>query len=127
MIGKSTKQDAPGSLKMPTIPFEKLTFDLIISTVTSIEGYNSAALWVDGASGFKWLNGLKTKDEALGAAKRWIAETAQLREKHTLFVVMRDNAGENKSKEISDYFRLMGVANRYSTAYEQHQDGFAEA
>ena len=104
MIGKSTKQDAPGPIKRATKPFEKVTFDLIISAVTSIEGYNAAALYVDDASGFKWLYGLKTKDEALGAAHRWIAETTQLREKHSLYVVMRDNAGENKSKEISDFF-----------------------
>ena len=37
------------------------------------------------------------------------------------------NAGENKSKEISDYFTSMGVANRYSTAYKQHQDGLSES
>ena len=104
MIGKSTRQDVPGPAKRATRPLEKVTFDLIISTVTSVEGYNAAALWVDDCSGFKWLYGLKTKDEVLGAAKRWMAETANLREKYPLFVVMRDNAGENKSKEISDYF-----------------------
>ena len=127
MIGKSTRQDVPGPAKRATRPFEKVTFDLIISTVTSVEGYNAAALWVDDCSGFKWLYGLKTKDEVLGAAKRWMAETANLREKYPLFVVMRDNAGENKSKEISDYFTSEGVANRYSTAYEQHQDGLSES
>ena len=47
MIGKSTRQDVPGPAKRATRPFEKVTFDLIISTVTSVEGYNSAALWVD--------------------------------------------------------------------------------
>ena len=42
------------------------------------------------------------------------------------FVVMRDNAGENKSKEISDFFTSMMVQNYYSTSYEPHQDGLAE-
>ena len=81
MIGKSTKQDAQGPIKRATKQFEKVTFDLIISTITSIEGYNAAALHVDDASGFKWLYGLKTKDEALNAAHRWMAETSQLKEK----------------------------------------------
>ena len=89
-----------GPAKRATRPFEKVTFDLIISTVTSVEGYTAAAPWVDDCSGFKWLYGLKTKDEVVGAAKRWMAETADLREKYPLFVVMRDNAGENKSEEI---------------------------
>ncbi len=40
---------------------------------------------------------------------------------------MRDNAGENKSKEISEYFTSMGVENYFSTAYKQHQDGLAES
>ena len=51
-----------------------------------------------------------------------MVETAELREKYPWFEVMRDNAGENKSKDVSDYFTSLGVANRYSTAYEQHQD-----
>ena len=126
MIGKSTKQDTPGPIKRATKPFEKVTFDLIISSVTSIEGFNAAALYVDDASAFKWLYGLKSKDEALNAAQRWMAETSQLREKYPLYVVMRDNAGENKSKEISEYFTSKGVTNRYATAYEQHQDCLSE-
>ena len=66
---------------------------------------------MDDASGFKWLYGLKSKDEALNAAQRWMAETSQLREKYPLYVVMRDNAGENKSKEISEFFTSKGVTN----------------
>ena len=51
-------------------------------------------------------------------AQRWMAEIAELREKYPLLVVMRDNAGEVKSKELSEYFTSMGVENYYSTAYE---------
>ena len=61
-------------------------------------------MFVDGHTGFRWLYGLKTKDEDLPAAQRWMAEIAELREKYSLLVVMRvvmrDNAGENKSKVI---------------------------
>ena len=74
-----------------------MNFDLIISSVTSVEGYNAAALFVDDHTGFKRLYGLKSKDEALGAAQRWVAETSDMREKYPLLVVMRDNAEENKS------------------------------
>jgi hypothetical protein len=68
-----------------------------------------------------------TKDEVKLASERWMAEIAELREKYPLFlVVMRDNAGENKSKELADYFTSRRVENYYSTAYEPWQDGLAE-
>ncbi len=82
---------------------------------------------MDDHSRLQWLYGLKTKDEALTASRRWMAEISELCEKYPLLVVMRDNAGENKSKEISDYITAMEVKSYFSTAYEQHQDGLAES
>ncbi len=40
---------------------------------------------------------------------------------------MRDNSGENKSKEIMDFFHSVGVRNHFSTSQEQWQNGLAEA
>ena len=43
-------------------------------------------------------------------------------------VVMRDDAGENKSQEVVDLFiKSMGVKNYFSTSYEQWQNGLPEA
>jgi hypothetical protein len=56
-----------------------------------------------------------------------MAEIHGLLEKYSLLVVMRDYAGENKSKEISYFFTSMEVANQYSIAYEQHQDCLSES
>ncbi len=39
---------------------------------------------------------------------------------------MRDNAGENKSQEVVDFFESMGVKNYYSTMHEQWQNGLPE-
>ncbi len=41
--------------------------------------------------------------------------------KHTLVVtvVMRDNAGEKKSKEIMELFYSVGVRNHFSTSHER--------
>ncbi len=63
---------------------------MIVSTILSIEGYFCGALFVDNHAGYnlKCLYGLKTKDEALNAAKRWMAEIADLCEKHPLVVVV---------------------------------------
>ena len=87
---------------------------LLVSSIPSIEGNFYSALFAYDHTGYKWLYGLKTKDEALNAAKRWMAEIADLREKHPLLVVMRDNPKENSSKAICDYFTWMGVNCDYS-------------
>ncbi len=70
MIGKSTRQDVPGPAKRADLPLGKVNFDLIISAITSAEGYNAAALYVDDHTGLLWLYGLKSKDEALAASQR---------------------------------------------------------
>jgi hypothetical protein len=60
----------------------------------------------------------QSKDEALNAAKRWMAEFVDLCEKHLLLDVMRDNAKENSSKAICGYFTSIGAKNYYSACYE---------
>ena len=40
---------------------------------------------------------------------------------------MRENAGENKSKEIMEFFDSVGVRNHFRTWHEQRQNGLAEA
>ena len=55
----------------------------------------------------------------------WYSDIADLRQKHKLVVVMCDNAGENKSQEIIEFFESMGVKNPFSTANEQWQNGLA--
>ncbi len=40
---------------------------------------------------------------------------------------MRDNAPENKSQAVVDFFESLGVRNHYSTSTEQWQNGLAEA
>ena len=126
-IGKSTLQDNPGPISRATQPLAKANFDVIVSSIVSIEGYNYAALIVDDCTGYRWLYGMKTRDQVVDVAKRWMAEIGDLREKYPLRVVMRDNAGENKSNALREYFTSMGVENYFSTAYEPWQDGLAEA
>jgi hypothetical protein len=46
---------------------------------------------------------MKTKDDMLKVIKKWYSDIADIREKHDLVVVMRDNAGENKSQEIMEF------------------------
>jgi hypothetical protein len=61
-------------------PLTKVTFDIISSSVTSIEGYNYCAVLTDDCTEHRWTYGLKTKDELIDAVKQWFAEIADLRE-----------------------------------------------
>jgi hypothetical protein len=58
---------------------------------------------------------------------RWFAEIADLRAEFPLLMVVRDNSGENTSKELNEFFTENGVKNYYSTLYEQWQNGLAES
>ena len=71
--------------------------------------------------------GIRTKDEVLKAVQKWYSDVAELRDMHKIYVVMRDNSGENKSHEIRDFFEARGIQNYYSTAYEQWQNGQPES
>ena len=72
---------------------------------------------------------MKLKSDMLKVVKKWFSDIADLRQKHKLVIVMRDNAGEYKSQEpeIIDFFESVGVKNYFSTAHEQWQNGLAEA
>ena len=54
--------------------------------------------------------------------KKWYSDIPDLRQKHKLDVILRDNAGENKSHEIIDLIRSKGLTNCFSAAYEQWQN-----
>ncbi len=69
-IGKSTYQDNPGSISWATRPLAKVNFDFIVSSITSIEGYNYASLFVYDCTGFQWLYGMKTQDQVVDVANR---------------------------------------------------------
>ena len=127
MIGKSTLEDLPKLKDRATEPLGQVTMDSFSSSVPSIEGYNHAVVFVDCNSGYRWLYGMKLKSEMLNVVKKWYSDIADLRLKHKLVVVMRDNAGENKSQAIIDFFESVGVKNYFSTSHEQWQNGLAEA
>ena len=127
MIGKSTLEDYPALKVRADKPLKQINADSFSSSVPSIEGYNHAAIFVDCNSGFRWIYGMKSKDDMLKVTKKWYSDIAELRQKYSLVVFMRDNAGENKSQEIIDFIESIGATNRFSTSYEQWQNGLAES
>ncbi len=60
----------------------------------------------DDCTRYRWLYGMKTKDEIL---KRWFSDIAVLTNTHKLLVLVHDNAGENKSQELNKFFESNGV------------------
>ena len=46
------------------------------SSVKSIEGYFHAVVIVDNHSGYRWIYGMKTKDEMLKVVKQWYSDIA---------------------------------------------------
>ncbi len=127
MIGKSTLEPYPERRSRADHRLKQVNVDSFSSSVQSIEGYNHAVVFVDCNSGFRWLYCMKTKDEMLKVNKKQYSDIADLRQKHKLVMIVRDNAGENKSHEIIDFIESKGLTNRFSAAYEQWQNGVAEA
>ncbi len=61
---------------------------------------------MDRHSGYRWLYGVKAKEDMLKVIRKGYSNIANIRQKHNpviLVVVMRDNAGENKPHEIMEF------------------------
>jgi hypothetical protein len=60
---------------------------------------------------------MKTKNGMWKVIKKWYSNFADIRQKHDLVVVMRDNAGENRSHEIMVFIQSTGAQNHFSLSY----------
>ena len=69
---------------------------------------------------------LKTKDDAIKALRKGHSDIADLRTKHKLVVLMRDNASEYKSEDMMQFLESKGIRSHFSTLKEQWQNGAAE-
>ena len=65
MIGKETFEDFPKAKRPINRPLYQVHMDSFSSSVKSIEGYKHAIVFVDAATEYRWLYGLKTKDDAI--------------------------------------------------------------
>jgi hypothetical protein len=129
MIGKATLEDFPKARQVKVKPLHQMNVGSFSSSVASIEGYNHAVVFVDKCTGYRWIYGMKTKDQMINVVKRWNSDRdiADLRAKHRLMVVVCDNASENKSQEIKEHNGSNGIRNHFTTLREQWQNGSAES
>ena len=63
---------------------------------------------------------------ALHVVKRWFGDIADLRAKHKLVLIMRDNVGEYESEEITQFLDSKGIRSHFTTPKEQWRNGAAE-
>ena len=115
MIGKATLEDFPKAKRPTNKPLYQIHMDSFSSSVESIERYNHAIVFVDAATGYRWLHGMKTKDDAIKALGTWYSDIADQRTKHKLVVLMRDNASEYKSEEMMQFLESKGIHSHFST------------
>ncbi len=100
MIGKVTLEDFPKTKRPINKPLNQVHMDSFSSCVKSSEGYNHAIAFVDATTRYRWIYGMKTKDDAIKALRTWYSDITDLRTKHKLVVLMRDNASEYKSLNL---------------------------
>ncbi len=81
MIGKGTLENYPARKVRASKPLKQINVDSFSLSVTSIEGYNHAAIFVDCNSGFRWIYIMKSKDEMLKITKKWYADIGDLCQK----------------------------------------------
>ncbi len=98
MICRATLIDFPKAKRPINKPFYQVHMDSFSSSVKFVEGYNHAIVFVDAAAGYRWIYGMKTKDNTIKTLKTWHSDIADLRTKHKSVVLMRDNASEYKSE-----------------------------
>ena len=72
--------------------------DSFSSSVKSFEGYNHAIIFVDAETGYRWLYGMKTKDDAIKILRAWYSDIADLQTKHKLVVLKQEHASEYKNE-----------------------------
>ncbi len=84
-------------------------------------------VFVDKCARYRWICGMKTKDQMINVVRSWYSDIADLQTMHKLVVVMSNNAGENKWREIQDFFESKGIQNHFSTSCEHTQNGPAES
>ena len=112
MIGKSTLENYQGIMQPASRLLVVVHMDIYSSLIPSIEGYNHFFILTDSYAEYQSQYGMKTRNETMSMVKLWMADIADVWKDHLVtpvLVVVKDNAGENTSKELNDYFTECGV------------------
>ncbi len=78
MIGKATLEDFPKSKRLINKRLYQVHMDSFSSSVESTAAVLHAIVFVDAATGFRWIHGMKTKDDAIEVLQTWYTDIADL-------------------------------------------------
>ncbi len=71
MIGKASLEDFPKAKHPINKPLYQVHMDSFSSSVKSTEGYIREIVFVDAATGYRWIYGMKSKDGAIKVLQTW--------------------------------------------------------
>ena len=78
-------------------------------------GHIDVIVFVNTATGYRWINGMKIKDYALSVLMRGYSDISDIRAKHELVVLMRDHAAEYNSEEMMEFLDSKGIRSYFSS------------
>ena len=76
--------------------------------------------------------GIRSEDKKGGQwpnamVRKWVADIADIEDQHRLETIIRDNASEFKSKDLTEHLKGLGFKNHYSVVYKQWQNGLLDS
>jgi len=122
--GKKTNKSFPSTKTRAGKPFQLVHSDLKSFPIESYHKYKYAIVFLDDYSSNAWTIGLRTKDAALPATKRFIA---MVKNQFNSNIVewMSDAGGEYKSKAFLELLANEGIKVSQSIPYVHQQNGRA--
>nr|GEW89166.1 hypothetical protein [Tanacetum cinerariifolium] len=107
-------------------PLHTLNMDLFGPTsVSSISHKWHCLVVTDDFSRFTWTFFLKTKDETSGILRKFITKIKNLKDLKVK-IIMCDNGGEFRNKEMNNFCSHKGIKREFSNARTPQQNGVAE-
>ena len=124
-LGKSHRLPYKGSLRQSTQPGEVVFTDVLGPiNVMSLGGKSYACVFVDDATGMKFVYSMRHKSEALDAFQK--VRTEFQSRGHVIKRLHSDRGGEFKSAEFSEYCKASGIQQTFTSPYSPEQNGVAE-
>jgi transposase InsO family protein len=124
-IAKSHRQPYKGILRTASQPGEVVFTDLTGPVETqSIGGKRYACIFVDSATGMKFVYPIRQKSDALTAFRRCLLEFTS--RGFTIQQLHSDRGGEFKSNEFSEFCLLHNIKQSFTAPYSPQQNGVAE-
>ena len=122
--GKSRHKPLPKrTYKRSTEPMHRIHIDASgIIKVPTMDGAHYFLLFLDDATGYKFVALLRTKDEYLDALNALIIQLGFAPK-----VIRIDNAGEMNSARAYEFYEAMRIWVEVCNAYEHHQSGRVES